>query len=118
MIDRLPYPDGVWAVDAEFRQDDGYPIPQEVHCVVAKDCMSGTAYRLWTDDLQHLDAPPFPIGSKALILAYSAPAELQTFQALGWPLPINLMDVMQEFLLVANKPTIPGQPPVGRKLNG
>jgi len=118
VIDRLPFPGGVWLVDAEFRQPEGYPLPQEVHCLVAKDCVSGKTYRLWADDLQRMDAPPFPIGSDALFVCYSAAAELQAMQAIGWSMPVNLFDAMAEYLLVANRTKIYGQPPADPRLTG
>jgi hypothetical protein len=51
---------------------------------------------------------PFTVGEKALFVAYYASAELDCFNALGWPAPQNVLDLYAEFRCLAN-----GQRPTG-----
>ena len=92
------YPEGVWLIDFEFRPeggvDGGNP---EVICLVAREYFSGQLHRYWKDDLAQMDSAPFPIGNKAIIVAYYAAAEMGAFLALGWDLPINILDLFIVF---------------------
>ena len=64
-------------------------------CMVAKELRSGQTWRLWRDEFG--PAPPFPIGSDAVVVAYYASAEMGCFRALGWPKPANILDLFTEF---------------------
>src|SRR5262249_28060279 len=44
--------------------------------------------------------PPFNQGSDDLVVAYFASAELASYLALGWPFPINVVDLYAEFRLL------------------
>jgi DNA polymerase family A len=64
-------------------------------CMVARELRSGQTWRLWRDEFGPL--PPFPIGPNALFSAFYASAELGCFRALGWPKPVNILDLFVEF---------------------
>ena len=115
-LDALPFPAGVWAVDAEFSQPDGFPLPNEVHCLVAQEVRSGRTFRLWEDELRRLGAPPFPTGPDALFVCHNAIAEISVFKALGWPLPRYIYDTYAEFRLLTNHVKVEGRPPISAKL--
>ena len=83
----------IWCVDFEFQPgpDGIWPV-----CMVARELHSHRELCLWRDDLVRLDRAPFDIGPDALLVAYSAAAELGCFLALGWPLPVNVLDLFAE----------------------
>lgn len=70
----------VWAVDAEYKADDGER--PDVHCLVAKELKSGRLIHCWADELRLLDAPPYAIGPDALFVAYYAATEFNCHLAL------------------------------------
>jgi DNA polymerase I len=105
----LPYIE-VWVADFEYIAKPGTR-PSPV-CMVANELVSGRSIRLWQDDLG--TAPPFRVDSDVLFVAYYAPAELSCFLALGWPLPVRILDLYVEFRAETN-----GLPlPIGRGLLG
>lgn len=95
----------IWFHDFEYRAPDGErPI---IHCLVARELFSNKTIRLWADELGR--DPPFNIGHDSLLVAYYASAEMNCFLALGWPMPINLLDLYVEFRWLTNGlPTICG----------
>ena len=102
----------VWAVDFEFTAPDGHradPI-----CMVAKELLSGRVIRLAREELHRLDSAPFNTGPDTLFLAFYASAEFGCFIALGWPLPINVIDLHAEFRNMTNGLA----PPHGNNLLG
>ena len=56
--------------------------------------------RLWRDDFG--SKPPFDIGPDALIVAYSAWAEMTCFLQLGWPFPEHVLDLHTAYLATSN----------------
>ena len=66
-------------------------------CMVAKELSTGRVHRLWADDLARLTSPPFSVGRDAIFVAYAAAAEMGCFRALGWPMPMYLIDLYVEF---------------------
>jgi DNA polymerase-1 len=92
------FPDGVWAVDFEFHPADGHEgnLPKPV-CMVARDLTANRTLRVWQDELETMRQAPFPVGDDALFIAYFASAEMACFLALGWPLPVNVLDLFTEF---------------------
>jgi hypothetical protein len=87
--------DQIWLVDFEYAA-----LPGErptIHCMVAVELYSSTVLRLWADELQARREPPFPVGPRSLFVAYYASAELGCFLALGWPLPVRILDLCVEF---------------------
>ena len=45
---------------------------------------------------------PFETGKDAVMVAYAAQAELGCFLALGWPLPMHVLDLYAEFRVATN----------------
>ncbi len=81
----------VWCVDFEFIPDPGErPAPI---CCVGRELRSGHEVRLWGQALN----TPLPIGDGAVLVAYYAPAELGCYLALGWQLPVHVLDLFAEF---------------------
>jgi DNA polymerase I len=74
-------------------------------CMVAKELRTGQTWRLWRGEFG--SAPPFPIGSDALFIAYYASAELGCFRALGWKAPARILDLFAEFRDRTNGLTTP-----------
>jgi DNA polymerase I len=92
MLDNMPFA-AVWVLDFEFNPSPGErPVPV---CMVAREVRTGQTIRLWQD--QFGPAPPFSVGRDAVIVAYVASADLGCFRALGWPVPVNILDPYVEF---------------------
>jgi hypothetical protein len=109
MLDTLPYRQ-IWAVDFEFRIEPG-DRPDPV-CLVARELRSGRTLRLWRDQFSHV--PPYPTDSDTLFLAYYASAEISCHLALGWPIPVRILDLFTEFRCATNGgPTVAGSSLLG-----
>ena len=99
----------IWFLDTEFHQPDGER-PSPI-CLVAKERYSGAIVRQWLWG-QPSSQPSFNSGPGVLIVCYSAPAEWSVYLALGWPLPVRVLDLYAEFrwlhsgLHFLRKPTI------------
>jgi hypothetical protein len=102
MLEALPFRHIIVA-DTEFNfgghasADDAARSGERPHpvCLVARDLRRGQEWRLWEGEFGPL--PPFPIGPDSLFVAFYASAELGFFRALGWPMPINVIDLFVEF---------------------
>ena len=90
----------IWLVDFEF-QPDANLHPRPI-CMVAIECRTGARLRLWESELRAIKHAPFDTGEDALMIAYLASAELGCFLALGWPLPINILDLYVEHRVATN----------------
>jgi DNA polymerase I len=90
----------IWLVDTEFHAPRGHR--QNPICLVAKELISGRVIRLDRDQLRRLKRAPFDVGPDVLVVAFYASAEMGTFLALGWPLPVNVVDLWVEFRNVTN----------------
>jgi hypothetical protein len=104
MLEALPFRH-VIAADFEFEfggQAGNRPRPV---CMVAKDLCSGQVWRLWRGEFDTM--PPFPVGADAVFIAYYASAELGCFRAIGWPMPVNVLDLFVEFRNRTNGLTTP-----------
>jgi hypothetical protein len=111
MLEALPYRH-VIAADFEFEfgghvGNRPYPV-----CMVAKELRTGQTWRLWRGELDTV--PPFPIGADAVFIAYYASAELGCFRSIGWPMPVNVLDLFVEFRNRTNG----FKPPAGSGLVG
>ena len=97
------FPGGIWAVDFEFHpaqgQEGSLLVPV---CMVALNLQSGETMRVWQDELLAMPQAPFPFDSGALVVAYFASAEMSCFLQLGWPLPVNTLDLFVEFRWLTN----------------
>src|SRR5262249_5838408 len=84
--------DEIVVADFEFNGRDGNR--PNVACVAAYERRSGRRFRLWRDQLG--PTPPYRIDNRTLFVAYYASAELQCHLALGWPLPVHILDLFTE----------------------
>jgi DNA polymerase-1 len=83
----------VWLVDFEFLAPSGEnPTPI---CLGAKEWHTGKILRQWRDEFGPM--PPYDTGPDALFVAYYASAELGCHLALGWPMPMRILDLFTEF---------------------
>lgn len=83
----------VWCVDFEYsHKPGGFPEPL---CMVAREIHSGELVRIWLGG--SLSECPISFGKSDLLVAYLASAEIGCFLALGWPLPVNVLDLYAEF---------------------
>ena len=97
------YPSGIWAIDFEFHPlqgVEGNPIIPV--CMVAHNISTNQTLRIWQDELGGVKKAPFPTDSSSLILAYYASAEIGCFIALGWQIPVNVLDLYTEFRCCTN----------------
>lgn len=95
----------IWVVDFEFRAPTGArPIPV---CMVAVEFRSGRRLQVWGDEIASTANPPFDIGPRSLFVAYYASAEMGCFLALGWPLPVHVLDLYAEFRCMTNGLPVP-----------
>jgi len=102
----------VWAADFEFVARSGdRPVPV---CLVARELRSKREYRLWQDDLTGSRQAPYGTTEECLFVSYYASAELGCHLALGWPLPLRVLDLYAEFRAVTNG----RRPPCGNDLLG
>ena len=95
----------VWCCDTEFQAGAGEK--PFVLCLVARELHTQREIRLWRDDLIELTAAPFNVGDDALFVAFFASAELGCFLQLGWPLPINVVDLYAEHRVSTNGLKLP-----------
>lgn len=95
----------VWAVDFEYAASPGER-PDPI-CMVGRELVSGRTLRLWREDLRQLRAAPFAADADVLVVAYYASAELGCFLSLGWPLPVNVLDLFTEFRNATNGLRVP-----------
>jgi DNA polymerase-1 len=90
----------IWCVDFEYQAAAGER-PQPL-CMVARDLRSGREMRLWRDELIDRKAAPFNTGPESVLVAYYASAEIGCFLELGWPLPMNVVDLFAEHRVETN----------------
>jgi DNA polymerase I len=100
----LPFAE-VWACDFEYRAPPGER-PRPI-CVCARELHSGREIRLWENELRQLSASPFNVGPDSVMLSYAAAAELSCFLELGWPLPVNVIDLFAEHRVATNGIPLP-----------
>jgi DNA polymerase-1 len=93
----------IWCIDFEFVAEPGC-VP-DVVCMAARELGSDRLIRLWKGDFK--PDPPFDIGGDALFVAYMASAEMGSFLQLGWPMPVNVLDLYCEFRNETNGLTLP-----------
>ena len=97
------FPEGIYLVDFEFHPAKGKegnpPVPV---CMVVRRWPNGETSKYWQDELFMMRSSPFPVGEKALFVAFYASAELDCFQTLGWKYPANVLDLFVEFRCITN----------------
>ncbi len=104
-------------VDFEYEAPEG-GLPRPL-CMVAHVLDDNLDHirtiRLWRDEFD--SAPPFDTGPDGLIVAYSAWAEMQCFQVLGWRFPENIFDQHTCYLAASNL-LLPYEPDEARERPG
>lgn len=90
----------IWLVDFEFSAPPGER--PKVVCLVALEALSGRRIRVWADDLEDMEEPPYGVGEDCLFVAYYASAELGCHLVLDWELPVNVLDLFVEFRNLSN----------------
>ena len=63
---------------------------------------TGTEIFLRREQLLTLRRAPFGTGPRDLLVAYAANAEMSCFLALGWPFPVNVLDLYVETIAAIN----------------
>ncbi len=102
--------DEVWLHDFEFIPGPGER--PDVVCLVAHELRSGRTLRLWRDQLG--PQPPYRTDTRVLFINFVGNAECGCHLALGWPRPVNVLDLSPAFRKIAC-----GRPvPQGRGLIG
>jgi hypothetical protein len=66
--------------------------------MTALEMHTGHQIRLFKEQLQALREPPFPVDASACLVAFSSGAEASCFAALGWPMPVNVIDPYGEHM--------------------
>ena len=92
----------VVACDFEYEVTDG-DLPNPL-CMVAyvldENLRHVRTIRMWRDDFG--TSPPFDIGPGALLVAYSAWAEMTCFKVLDWQFPVHVFDQHTAYLAASN----------------
>lgn len=89
-----------WHIDFEYREDANHlPVPVSL-CAIERH--SEAVIFLRRDQLLKLKQAPFNTGTDSLIVAYAANAEISCFLALGWPFPVNILDLYVEIITAIN----------------
>jgi DNA polymerase-1 len=105
-LDRLPYRE-VWCVDFEFAAPPGER-PSPI-CMVARELRTSRLVRVWQDELRRMPLPPYPVDAGVLFCAFYASAEFGCHLALGWPMPVRILDLYVEHRAATNGlPTVAG----------
>jgi len=97
----------VWVADFEFYAPDG-EIPRPI-CLVAIELKSGRKIIIWQDQLLAMKEPPYSTGPDSLFVAFYASAELNCHLALGWELPMYVLDLYVEYRNLTNGILTPKQ---------
>src|SRR5260221_3488129 len=88
----------IWCCDFEFNTGTGdKPVPV---CLVAHELRSRRTIRLWHN--QFKSRPPYPTGPDSLFISFFANAEVGCHLALGWPVPVRILDLFVEFRNATN----------------
>ncbi len=104
----LPFRE-VWCCDFEFSAPDGER--PAVRCLVAREFRTGRTVRLWIDGESAPSQPPFALDGDAVVITFFGSAEMSCFLALGWPLPVHLLDFYVEFKwLLCGRDNEPNKP--------
>ncbi len=96
--------------DFEFASKPGER--PDVVCFTWHEWPSGQTHRLWRDQLG--TSPPCRTDARVLHVHFVSNAELSCYLSLGWPLPVNVLDLNPAFRCITNGRTVPE----GRGLHG
>jgi DNA polymerase-1 len=96
----------IWHVDFEYRQDANHcPVPV---AMFAKELRTGTEISMRRAELLASALAPFNTGADALVVSYSAAAEMSCFAMLGWHKPRNVLCTYTETSAAINGLDIDG----------
>jgi len=84
----------------------------DVVCLAWHEWPSEQTHRLWRDQLG--SEPPYRVDARVLHVHFVSNAELGCHLSLGWPLPVNVLDLNPVFRCVVNGRKVPE----GRGLHG
>ena len=85
----------IWSIDFEYSAPPGErPSP---HCLVCREVRSDTLIRQWIGSEGSNATCPIRGDNRVLIVTFYAVAEMSCYLALGWPIPINVLDLFCEF---------------------
>jgi DNA polymerase I len=87
-------------LDTEFIAVDGEPVVPVA--LVAHELRSGRRHKLFFEVSGGCYDNPLPQGPDVLYVAYAAQAEWSAFLALGWGLPVHVVDLFAEFRCLTN----------------
>lgn len=89
----------IYVIDSEFTAMPGeHQVPI---CLVSLELKSGEIRQIWLDrEVNPLF--PFLVNDNDLFIAFNSSAEWNTFLALNWPLPLNVVDPYVEFCNLKN----------------
>jgi hypothetical protein len=91
-------------IDFEFYAPPGER-PRPI-CMVVYEMVSGRRFRIALWGCTH-PVPPFAMGPDVLFCAYYASAEIGCLLVLGWPVPVNVLDLFVEFRVLTNGRVLP-----------
>ena len=103
LISELSRYEQVWCWDFEFIAKPGER--PDVVCLAAQELHSGQTITLWRDQLGA--TPPFRTDDKVLFVSFVANAEVACHLALGWPVPVNVLDLSPVFRNLVNGRSTP-----------
>jgi len=104
ILSRLEDFRSLWVVDSEYATDENsLPI---VRCFAGMELRTGKTLTLWADEVGRLSHNPFTHHGPALIFAWSAEAELLSFQEF-WRQPVHVYDLMVAFRMYINGRKLP-----------
>jgi hypothetical protein len=87
----------VWVLDSEYQSVDAGI--QHPHCLCAIDLISRERVEVW---LEPGTPCPFLMTSDELFILWAADADILTFIAMGWPVPLNVIDPRVEWMRIDN----------------
>jgi DNA polymerase-1 len=91
MNDPLAHFRSLWLVDFEYYRPEGQRDPHP-HCVVAHDIVRGHTISTWLGE-EPPPQPPYGVGQRDLFICFQATAEMSCHLTLGWPVPVNILDL-------------------------
>ena len=96
----LPFEE-IWLHDFEFISNPGER--PDVVCLAARELRSGQTLLLWRDELDKLGKqPPYRVDRGVLFVSFVANAECACHLALGWRVPVNVLDLSPAFRNLVN----------------
>ncbi len=87
------------ALDAEYISRRGEPVRPV--CICGKSLVSGKRWELFNKPGSS-ELCPFPDDPETLFVSYAAPAEWSYYLAMGWELPVSILDLYAEMCLRLN----------------